>query len=407
MQTVTRLDALTSLRFFAAAMIVIGHADHIFGSFGLAQHLSLSQGVSFFFVLSGFILTYNYQTLSTKKEISRYLLARIARIWPLHLATALIWIALVFHFDRQTYFPGITGVIKLLSNMTLTQSWLPYVNWAISFNGVSWSISNEFYFYLMLPVLVAIPKKYLPVAFMTSALIALGFIITGQLLDLKASDSYEGAGLQGILYFNPLVRILEFVSGVCTAVLFRRYSLNPLVMSRTSWLAVEIGVIAIAVATLSTVGSSDFLQRLGTSFNYYMQREGLWPIWCALIFAFASSRGPIQKLLSIKPLVFLGEISFAIYLIHATILAVAPAHMTVVTLWKFGYIGFWMVLIVAASMLHIGIEEPFRKMMLAAWDKRNSSISDNFRSSYTPAALSCALLMMFAGVAVALRIGVQ
>jgi len=388
-------------------MIVIGHADHVFGSFGLAQRLSLSQGVSFFFVLSGFILTYNYRTLSTKKEVSRYLLARIARIWPLHLATALIWIALVFHFDRPTYFPGITGLIKLISNITLTQSWLPYVTWAISFNGVSWSISNEFYFYLMLPVLVAIPAKYLPGALMTSAIIALGFIITGQLLDLKASDSYEGAGLQGILYFNPLVRILEFVSGVCTAVLFRRYSLNPPLMSGVKWLAIELGIIALAVVTLCTVGKSDLLQKIGPSFNYYMQREGLWPIWCALIFAFASSRGPIQKLLSVKPLVFLGEISFAVYLIHAIILAVAPTHMTAVTLWKLGYIGFWIVVIVAASLLHIGIEEPCRKMVLNAWDRRNSSIFENFRSSYTPAALSCALLMMFAGVAVALRMSVQ
>jgi peptidoglycan/LPS O-acetylase OafA/YrhL len=54
-----KLDALTSLRFFAAAMIVVHHGHRVFGSMGLAESLPLDQGVSFFFVLSGFILAYN------------------------------------------------------------------------------------------------------------------------------------------------------------------------------------------------------------------------------------------------------------------------------------------------------------------------------------------------------------
>ncbi len=59
-----RLDPITSLRFFAAAMIVIGHAHAIFGSWGIATAIPLEQGVSFFFVLSGFILTWNYPSLA-------------------------------------------------------------------------------------------------------------------------------------------------------------------------------------------------------------------------------------------------------------------------------------------------------------------------------------------------------
>src|SRR4029077_17422654 len=90
------LNGLTSLRFFAATMIVIGHGS---GEFGF--HLSpdslfaLNSGVSFFFVLSGFILYYNYPALPNRSAVSAFYAARFARIWPLHIF-ALILVLIAF-----------------------------------------------------------------------------------------------------------------------------------------------------------------------------------------------------------------------------------------------------------------------------------------------------------------------
>jgi peptidoglycan/LPS O-acetylase OafA/YrhL len=79
------LRGLTSLRFFAAAMIVVGHGAGEFGFQLDADALfALNTGVSFFFVLSGFILYYNYPVLPDRAAVSRFYLARFARIWPLH-----------------------------------------------------------------------------------------------------------------------------------------------------------------------------------------------------------------------------------------------------------------------------------------------------------------------------------
>ena len=76
-----RLNALTSLRFFAAFVVMLHH--FISGSLGFA---GAAHGVAFFFVLSGFILTSNYPHLSTWQDRRSFLLARFARIWPAHVA---------------------------------------------------------------------------------------------------------------------------------------------------------------------------------------------------------------------------------------------------------------------------------------------------------------------------------
>src|SRR5687768_815860 len=86
-----RLHALTSLRFIAAAMIVYRHLLPYTGpAAGWTGTFPWSQGVSFFFVLSGFILAYNYRAFETPEAVVRFWVARFARVWPVHAVTAVI-----------------------------------------------------------------------------------------------------------------------------------------------------------------------------------------------------------------------------------------------------------------------------------------------------------------------------
>jgi hypothetical protein len=91
LKTKKKLNALTSLRFFAAALIVLHHSR---GRFGFSENLLYpfqpDQAVSFFFVLSGFILVYVYPSLNSWKDKRRFLLTRFVRLWPVHLATWLL-----------------------------------------------------------------------------------------------------------------------------------------------------------------------------------------------------------------------------------------------------------------------------------------------------------------------------
>lgn len=83
----TQLRALTGLRFIAAFAIVIHHSRGLFFTPEALAPYPLDIGVSLFFVLSGFILTYVHPKLPTRHDIYRFYIARFARIWPVHLAS--------------------------------------------------------------------------------------------------------------------------------------------------------------------------------------------------------------------------------------------------------------------------------------------------------------------------------
>jgi peptidoglycan/LPS O-acetylase OafA/YrhL len=141
-----RLAALTALRFFAAAAIVFHHAAGHW-AFPIPTHFFLSQGVTFFFVLSGFILTYRYPRLDGRADIVRFLQARFARIWPAYVAALII--VLCSATAVLSSFDGNSLSLHVLANLLMIQSWLPTDG--VSLNGPSWSISTEFAFYLMFP----------------------------------------------------------------------------------------------------------------------------------------------------------------------------------------------------------------------------------------------------------------
>ena len=147
MVSVKKLNALTSLRFVAAALIVIHHSRGLFG-FGeyLLFPFQLDQGVSFFFVLSGFILAYAYPNLNGFKNISRFLLSRFARIWPAHVVAFLL-LCLLFPSPFEWYsLRGYNPFLLAGVNLFMVHGWIPIETYFFSFNNVSWSISTEFFF---------------------------------------------------------------------------------------------------------------------------------------------------------------------------------------------------------------------------------------------------------------------
>ena len=105
------LHALTGLRFLAAFAVF---AHHVSGRFGIEKERMWlgALGVSFFFVLSGFILTYVYHDKLKRENLAKFYFTRWARIWPLHIATMLMFFILVGGW--RYYFQGAGFSLSLI-----------------------------------------------------------------------------------------------------------------------------------------------------------------------------------------------------------------------------------------------------------------------------------------------------
>lgn len=201
-----KLPSLTGLRFFAALAVVLYHLRIYFSPIGdsLAVFGYGFTAVSFFFVLSGFVLTW-----SQKGDVkaSRFYLHRFARIWPLHLLTMLlaIWAPAL---------PTSSGasLLSALPVATLTQAWIPASPSLNAFNGVSWSLSCEAFFYLLFPLLFQNLKRSRPKYLVLFIVPISGIVLFGVLASITSVPAADY-----LLVPMPLFRLGEFVLGICLA----------------------------------------------------------------------------------------------------------------------------------------------------------------------------------------------
>lgn len=299
------IQTLTSLRFFAALMVFFSHlcetlsykfqsplANFIWYQFLHEGYI----GVTFFFILSGFILTYNYNSALNTGGITRkrFFALRFARIYPTHFLTFFLALALAIIAGKPIFSAA-------LSNLTLVQSFISNPSYYFSYNAVSWSISDEMFFYLCLPFLIRLNYKILlPIACVAGLLIASSIF-------LHAGESKS----HWIYYINPCTRILDFILGIGLGKLFlnRHFNGHRMMFGCLELISVTALLLAIYMAL-----------RFNVHQTYRYDVFYMLPM-AAIIFIFAWGRGIFSRLLSHKILVFLGEASFAIYMFHQLIMS--------------------------------------------------------------------------------------
>jgi peptidoglycan/LPS O-acetylase OafA/YrhL len=156
-----RLPAVTSFRFFAAFHVVIFHFQAMKVYLGPVWFQKLSSigyvGVSFFFVLSGFILVYTYAGRPLK--LGQFWRARFARIYPAYAFSLLLTGPFFFYamlkFDIPFFvWPKAHAKLVVALVLGLLQAWVPQA--ALAWNSVAWSLSVEAFFYLLFPFLLLI-----------------------------------------------------------------------------------------------------------------------------------------------------------------------------------------------------------------------------------------------------------
>jgi len=204
------IDSLTGLRFFAALYVVLFHTQLALAT---KHHISrtwstfMGHGyvaVSLFFVLSGFVLTYNYADRWSEIPFQRFLLARFARIYPVYI------LALLLQF--RFYLPAATihsalAVIFMVQSWTVMPSELP-----ASWNYPAWTLSIEWFFYLCFPLLIHSLKKVENRTWVLWVTCLFSVIVGGVQVAIGGRVSWFSAHIP-----MPLLRVPEFYLGMLIA----------------------------------------------------------------------------------------------------------------------------------------------------------------------------------------------
>lgn len=296
-------NQLTFTRFIAALFIVILHfAGNLFiieNDFIKTQRQFLYLGVDYFYVLSGFVmmLAYGDKNIINKKE---YWINRVARVYPLHIFTLSLTV-IISIFVSINYLQYYNFNLKsFLINALLIQSWIP--EYSLSWNVPSWSVSVEMFFYLTFPFIFNLIIKKL-------SLVKIGvvFFIFWAISQIGMSLFYHSSSYGGyqsldryFLFYNPFLHFSTFLIGLWFGKFFKE---NYTKFSRNY--DISILVVFIVCTILVYLLKDQFLH------------NGLLAIpFAILITLVALNTGRLTKLFNKKAFVYLGEISFAMYLLQ-------------------------------------------------------------------------------------------
>ena len=299
------LLAITSLRFFAALVVVGSHEGFLAksGSPALAwlyAHVFYEGyiGVTFFFILSGFILSYSYseRAESGRLQYPDFIFTRIARIVPLHLLTLLIALPLAFVTLAKGLIPPAHFSLGLLANAALLQAFVPTPDIYFSFNAPSWSLSVEMFFYALFPALLGLRTRWL-------AALAITILLAKCAVSAQGSEET----VHFFVYIFPPARLIDFLAGI---LLFRLYRRWPEPSAAAATLAQALSVTTLAAFFCFKESISQAL-RYDTFYILPM---------AMLVLSFGWDVGRLAKAIAGRGLVFLGEASFALYLIHQLVI---------------------------------------------------------------------------------------
>lgn len=296
MKPAQRFTTLDSFRGVCALLVVFYHL-HLVGSITELPFFRHAEVLlNFFFVLSGFVLAHTYG-MKTHLTFKSFFISRVFRLYPLHLVMLLVFITFElvrwtaykkgFYFNNVP-FTGLFAPSEILPNLLLVQAWTTLTE-TMSFNYPSWTISIEFYIYMLFGGLCMFAMKTRFALFACVSFIAFALIFSG-------SDLLVERALQGLSCF--------FAGNVTYLVYLQiREKFVP-----TLWLMTVLECVLMCATYLIVM----------TDFEYRSPIGGLF--FCGLVLLFAFEGGLISTFLKTPFFVLLGKLSYSIYMTHAALL---------------------------------------------------------------------------------------
>ncbi len=326
------IQSVQSLRFLFIMLVVFSHI------YGKVFDFGGECGVSFFFILSGFILSYAYakQVLEGNFQTMSFVKRQLTKFYPLHLLTFVVMVVLDARLGR--YFEW----YRLLPNALLLQSWIPDDSFFFVANGSSWFLSDLLFFYLVFAsafkLLVQIPHR---------KLLLLGFVIGGLYILLALSIPLEK--VNAVLYASPALRVIDFCIGILCYRLYasewgQRMRNRLQSMSTMSISIVELTMVALVVCSFFVYENMSLRFRCVALFWLVL------PLFLTVYVSSDKASGMVTKLLHHPVLQRLGDISFELYLTHWITLRVFYSIMLTL---GYGEAARKQILVIALSLIVI------------------------------------------------------
>ena len=329
---VDRVPSLTGVRALAAMLVVATHAAYTTGKYthgfvGLV-YSRMEIGVPIFFVLSGYLLFGPWVRAAASgaasPSLTRYAWHRVRRIMPAYVVTVLA-AYLIYHFRDGGPNPGHTWW-GLFRNLTLTQIYTDNYAFALLHQGLTqmWSLAVEVAFYVALPVLAWLlmvllcRRRWRPVLLLAGlgglALLSLAWIVLVHTTDFLP----DGAKLWLPGY------LIWFLGGMMLTVL------SAMGVRVYGFLAVPLAAICYLIACTPIAGEP---QTSPTGMAQALVKMVFYAVIATLVVAplALGDSGWYASLLASRPMVWLGEISYEIFLVHLVLMEVA---MTEVLHWR-------------------------------------------------------------------------
>jgi peptidoglycan/LPS O-acetylase OafA/YrhL len=251
-----------------------------------------------FFMLSGFVLAYNYtnrlRTLELPQTV-RFLLLRLVRVYPVHLATLLavaVMVRVGHHAGFELKESGYSASDFVL-NLFLVHTWVPH--FSLNWNYPSWSISSEWFAYILFPFAVAWGIRRVT-TIMRSAVFGLTALV--------ASIAVMFLGKR-LLFYELILVIPTFAAGMsisCAVTNKSKY------MFCGPWL---IDLLAISIPLVCVIPSLTINTAL------------LLCLFFSLIATLACAQNSCHFFWTARPAVFLGEVSYSLYMTHTLALRIS------------------------------------------------------------------------------------
>jgi len=369
------LSNLTTLRGIAAIWVIVFHFQTLICQFVLPQQsLLIDKGylmVDLFFIMSGFIIchVYNQSFLTgiTMQNFKKFIVARFARIYPLHFFTLICMIILVAAGNGWN---NIDDPKAIPANIFLLHSF--GLNKIFTWNVPSWSISAEWWAYMVFPVLAIFMHRRKALAIMSLAL----FVVLAYMAImywLPRHDPFDPTAvvphdLDSTFDYGFLRGLAGFISGM---LLYRAYEVGM----GNRFFQNDLTALIFIIITLVCMhfGVNDFLYIL---------------LFIALVYTFAVNSGKLNAICNNRVLQYLGKISYSIYLSSVflfLIIILGVKKLPGVKYTEYTHTsGFWLGLAycIAFLIIHIGIssltyykiEKPCRKYINAKWGKETMPV---------------------------------